>query len=134
METNTPTAKQQLLVWWVLWFAFQSGIGIIYYFLGRSMPNGVTPNELPWLIGVVPVFISALIRWVVLPKFRTPDQALPWFVIGIAFAETSTFLGIFIFRSHQQDLFILSVLGIFQFIPIFARRFFESADQDRLRD
>ena len=46
------------------------------------------------------------------------------FVAGIAFAEASCFLGLFIFPAHQKELFILSALGILQFIPFFARRFY----------
>ncbi len=39
-------------------------------------------------------------------------------------AEATSFLGLFIFPGHKQALCLLSALGIFQFIPFFAARYF----------
>ena len=136
MNTHAPSAGQQLLVWWILWAVFQAGVVIFYFMLTRPAPAPDSPaaDSLPWLVGAVPVFFSAIIRWLVLPRCREAQQALPLFVIGIAMAEAACFLGIFIFREHQRDLFILSVLGIAQFAPLFARRYVEQPDAGRLRD
>ena len=57
------------------------------------------------------------------------NSAFPLFVMGIALAEMPCFLGIFLFPSHMQELFALSALGIFQFVPFFAGRYFPSDDQ-----
>lgn len=137
MDPAPPSSpKQQLLVWWVLWAAFQIGIFFLYFFLSRPASAAAPSVEsLPWVIGAVPVFLSAILRWIVLPRFRDAVSALPIFLIGIALAEATCFLGLFLFPAHQRDLFILSVLGIAQFVPFFAQRYFENPEDapDRLR-
>jgi hypothetical protein len=72
---------------------------------------------------MTPFVISVLIRFLVMPRLKSIASALPVFIVGIAMAEMSCFLGLFIFPSHQRDLFILSAVGIFQFIPIYAQRY-----------
>jgi hypothetical protein len=122
----TNGSKQQLVMWWALWAAFQSGIFMFYHFLGRpptELENS-SGMSLVWMAGLAPVAISSIIRWLVLPRVQRAQAALPLFVAGIAFAEAACFLGLFIFPTHQKELFILSALGIFQFVPYFARRFY----------
>ena len=106
----------------------------MYHFLG---PKDAGPwreaNNLPWFLAAVPVLISGILRWVVLPRITDAIKAFPIFVIGIAMAEATLFLGIFMFRSHHRDLLILSALGILQFIPFFARRFYSTPGEDSLR-
>jgi hypothetical protein len=127
---NSSTAeqeKQQLMVWWVLWAAFQGGIFMIYHFVGHPDPApSAAPETGPWLAAIAPFAVSVLIRFLVMPRLKSIAVALPVFIVGIAMAEFSCFLGIFIFPSHQRDLFILSVIGIFQFIPIYARSYLKS--------
>ena len=119
-------AKQRLTVWWILWAAFQIGIFVIYHFLSRTSAQPQPPSaaSATWLAGFAPFFVSTIIRWGVLPRVARAQAAFPLFIIGIAMAEASCFLGLFIFPAHQQELFMLSVLGIFQFVPCFARRYF----------
>jgi hypothetical protein len=122
----TNETKQQLAVWWFLWAAFQTGIVILFYVLGgknAALKPPVDTSSL-WLAAAVPCLFSAVMRWLVIPRFSTAQAALPFFVMGIAFAEATCFLGLFIFPAHKQDLFLLSFLGILQFVPFFARRFF----------
>ena len=120
------TPQQQRLVWWILWVAFQIGLVVIYVFLGkaRSSPHG---NELAfWQLGILPALVSGAIRWSLLPTFKAAEKALPFFIIGIALAEMSCFLGLFIFPSHKTQLFAASFIGIFQFIPVYFGRYFQS--------
>jgi len=62
-------------------------------------------------------------RWVVLPRINTAQPAFTTAIVGIAFAEVCCFLGLFIFPAHKQELFVVSLIGIFQFVPTYARRF-----------
>jgi hypothetical protein len=119
-----PTPQQQIIVWWVLWAAFQSGILVIYFFLGQA--QSFTPTDEPtlWQLAFLPVLISGAIRWSLLPQLNDATKALPCFIVGIALAEMSCFLGIFIFPSHKLPLFVASAAGIFQFIPIYAGRYY----------
>jgi hypothetical protein len=119
---ESPTPQQQRLVWWVLWAAFQVGIVVLFFVLRK--PQASTPTVELWQVGFLPVLISGALRWTLLPMIKDGQKALAVFVIGIALAEMSCFLGLFIFRSHQFPLFIASLLGIFQYIPVFVGRYY----------
>ena len=129
----TNEAKQRLTVWWILWATFQTGIFFIYHFLGSTAqrPQPTTAASTAWLVGVAPVALSAILRWLVLPRVQSAQAALPLFILGIVMAEATCFLGLFIFPAHKQELLILSAVGIFQFIPLFARRYFTHDDENR---
>jgi len=117
--------KQQVLVWWVLWGAFQSGLFMIYFMLrGTSIQaTPVSGSSLLWLAAAIPVLLSAIIRWLVLPHARNSQGALQIFIIGICLAEATCFLGLFLFPAHNLALFVISALGIFQYLPYFAGRY-----------
>lgn len=116
------TAKSRLMVFWILWFAFQSGIFVIYYFLGGSAPARASGGSSLWLLGAIPFALSFIVRWLVLTRINTAWVALPIFIIGIALSEASCFLGLFIFPAHKMELFLMSAFGIFQYLPWFAGR------------
>jgi hypothetical protein len=127
---NRP--NPQLLVWWVLWAAFQVGIVFIYYFLGQSATQSQTNSDSSaWLAGLVPLAVSAAIRWLVLPRMNTAQPAFVTAIMGIALAEVCCFLGLFIFPAHKLELFVTSFIGILQFIPIYAARFYRPSEPNR---
>jgi len=119
-----------MAVWWILWAALQSGIYIYPHFLssGAAHPQSQPGDSLIWLAGFGLVAVSSIIRWFVLPRTQNAEAALPLFIVGIAMAESACFLGIFVFPTHQQELIVWSALGIFQFIPYFAGRFYKGVE------
>jgi hypothetical protein len=118
--------KQPLIVWWMVWASLLTGLFFFYHFLGGSgaTPPQTAPESSAWLVGLAPVALSSIIRWFVLPRIASAWIAFRLFVAGMAMAEAACFLGLFIFPQHKQELLILSGLGIFQFIPLFARCYF----------
>jgi hypothetical protein len=129
----TNEAKQQLTIWWVSWVAFLGGLFAIYQAFDNTaaQPQAPYADSPIWLAGVAPMVVSTIIRWFVLPRARSAQAALQLFIFGIALAEATCFLGLFIFPAHKQGFFVLSVLGIFQFVPYFAGRFFSRDDQNQ---
>jgi hypothetical protein len=125
MTTNEP--KQQLMVWWILWASFLSGVVVMHQVLVvPAAKEGALPQGgVFWLAGLVPLFASALVRWTVLPRQTTAQAALPFFIIGIAMAEGTFLLGRFVFPAQSMEFFWLAILGVLQYIPFFARRYFE---------
>ncbi len=111
------------LVWWALWAAFQIGIVVYYFFLTQSKSAGSHPEPDPWALALIPVLISGALRWSYFPKITNGAQALPIFVVGIAMAETTYFIGNSVFPSHRLLLFGAAFLGILQYVPVFANRF-----------
>lgn len=131
MKTETPDAQRnraKILVWWIIWGAILSGLVAIYFFIGRDLP---VPKDLPpeklltGLVGVIPLFVSVVIRWLVLPRYTDMNRAFVMFIIGLSLAEGCGILGIFLGGPYRDDLFLLGVFGIVQYIPIFAKNYVE---------
>jgi hypothetical protein len=122
---NDLNAQHAAIVWWMIWAALLSGIFVIYFTVGSSAAPApsASPDSPVWMVGFAPFVVSTLIRWLLLPRFQSAQSAFPVFVVGLALAEMSCILGVFVFPAHKAGLFVLSVLGILQFVPYFAGRF-----------
>jgi len=120
---NAPhlrTDRAQLLVWWIIWSAILTGLVVIYLLLGRGPVEPAAVGKVfPHLVGLLPLFVSIVIRWLVLPRYTDAARALPLFVAGLALAEGCGILGIFLGGPYRDDLFVLGVLGVLQFVPLF---------------
>jgi len=116
-----PQLRAKLLVWWIIWGATLAGLGLLYVFFGRRpLPPPDGKDLILNLAGVVPLFVSIIIRWLVLPRFGDLTRALPMFIAGIALAEACGIIGIFLGGPYREALWLLGMLGIGQFIPFFA--------------
>jgi hypothetical protein len=119
-----------LLIWWVIWAGILAGLVVIYLVLGRKPLPATTPAQsLTGLVGLVPLFVSIIIRWLVLPRFTDIRRAFPMFVAGLALADGCGFLGIFLGGVYKDDLFLLGVLGVVQYVPFFAKQYLEPKPQ-----
>lgn len=121
--------RQRLLVWWTVWFAMLSGVCVLYFALGSGPTRPASPNPFKDLIGLVPLFVSIVIRWLVLPRYTDGQKAFVMFIIGCALAEGCSVLGIVLGGPYRDDLFLLGALGIAQFVPLYARRLYEPKPQ-----
>jgi hypothetical protein len=124
MTDQTQSVKAPLLVWWIIWAAILTGLCLIYFVLGRrSLPADLPPEQaLTGLVGLGPLFVSVILRWLVFPRMTEARPALAWFIVGLALAEACGILGIFLGGPYRDDLFVLGVLGVAQWVPLFARR------------
>jgi hypothetical protein len=126
---DAARARAQLMVWWILWASILLGLVLLYIFLGRGpvQAKDVLPEKsLTGLVGLVPLFLSIIIRWLVLPRSSGIKQALPMFIVGLASAEACGILGILLGGPYRQDLFLLGLLGIAQYVPFFAKNLLET--------
>ncbi len=126
----TPDAQRDrafLKIWWIIWAALLVGLCVTWWFFGflKLLGNEPHANPLTGLVGLVPLFVSIVIRWLVLPRFTEVRRAFPMFVVGLALAESCGILGIFLGGPYRDDLFLLGVLGLAQFAPFFARKYLE---------
>ena len=114
-------ARPALLVWWVIWLSLLAGVILIYVVILPRRP----PIEAAWgvieMVACGQVTLSAVVRWLVLPRFREPQRAFPLFIVGVALAECAAFLGIFL-SAYTTELFVLGMVGMMQFVPFFATR------------
>lgn len=77
------------------------------------------------LTGLAPLFVSIIIRWLVLPRYHDLRRAFPMFIVGLALAEACGLLGVFLGGPYHDDLFVLGVLGMAQYMPFFAKGYLE---------
>ena len=128
---QSPDAQrnlQKLMVWWIIWGAILSGLVMLYLFLGRGQPipkELSQENMLTGLIGLIPLFISVVIRWLVLPRCTVMNRAFVLFIVGLSLAEACGILGIFFGGLYRDDLFVIGLFGIVQYVPIFAKNYVE---------
>lgn len=124
---NNPQQRIPLMSWWAIWFALQSGVFVFYFVLGNQSGSGgsAQTSQMFLGLGVMQVVASAIVRWGFLPRVHEVARAFSLFVVGMALAEGACFFGLFLAPAYKQELFFASILGIAQFVPIFASRFCE---------
>ncbi|MBA3849474.1 MAG: hypothetical protein C0502_05690 [Opitutus sp.] len=121
--------SQETRDWWILWFALLTGACILYLTLGRGPMRPAAANPFENLVGLVPLFVSIIVRWLVLPRYTDGRKAFVMFIVGCALAESCALLGVFLGGPYRDDVFVLGVLGIAQFVPFYARRLHEPRAQ-----
>lgn len=106
------------IVWWLVWVGIIAGLTAIYVVQSRPPPR--PPVDSLRYLPIGPLALSCVVRWLVLPRF-SGVRAFPIFVIGLAFAEACGFFGIFLVPSLKQEYFLLSLVALVQFVPLFLR-------------
>lgn len=129
MQNPTSPRPPQVLIFWVIWFAILGGLLVIQYKLGGGVPTGrnAADAKIPAVIFVAfgEVLFATVVRWLVLPRFVELPKKLVWMIIGLALSEGAGFFGIFLIPRDQPEtrllVFLLSVLSVLQFVPLYAR-------------
>lgn len=118
--------KTRLLLWWLLWAATLGGLGLLWLFLARGhAPAAAGAAPLTHLAGFVPIFVSIILRWLVLPRSTDGGRALVVFIVGLSLAEAGGLLGLFLGGPWRDELFLLAALAVAQFAPFYAARLHE---------
>ena len=118
--------RRRLLIFWIVWGSILAGLVVIYLLLGRGPVKPVVAADLPVnLAGVVPLFVSTIVRWLVLPRCTDLRRAFPVFIVGLVLAEACGLMGVFLGGPYRDSLFLLGVLGVMSYVPLFARRLLE---------
>ncbi len=123
---DAQRVKAQLMIFWIIWGSILTGLVVIYVVLGQGPVKPVVAADLPInLVGIVPLFISIVVRWLVLPRCNGIKGVFPLFIIGLANAEACGLTGIFLGGPYRDSLFVLGVLGVTSYVPVFAQRLLE---------
>lgn len=125
-----PEAERQppwppMLVWWVVWFGLLAGFLQVWHFGSSLPPAKATPtlDLLAALVGAGALIVSAAIRWLLLPRIGRARVAFILFIVGQALAEAGGYCGIFLGGARRDLLALAGLLGLLQFLPRLARRF-----------
>lgn len=125
--------RAQKLVFNALWVGLLAGLVVLRVFLGsgsEAAPADVEASLLA-LSGLVPLVVSIVVRWLVLPRFTDAAKALPVFIIGIGTAEACGVFGIFFGGPWSDHLLGLGLLGIVQYAPFLLDRLFRQPSEFR---
>jgi hypothetical protein len=108
----------------------QLGVCVFYFVLGGAGTSAVSPAGAGasslWLIALGPLLVSMLVRVLLIVLTPAAHLAFALFIFGISLAESVCFIGLFLAPEHKLELFILSALGILQFLPWYAGKFYNS--------
>ena len=128
---DADRGRALIKIWWLIWAGMIFSLGAIYGAVLFLKLPGRPPHPNPFvdLVGLVPLFLSIVIRWLVLPRYNDVRRAFPMFVAGLALADGCGILGVFLGGPYRDDLFVLGVLGLVQFVPFFAKGFLEPKPQ-----
>ncbi len=66
---------------------------------------------------------SVIIRWVLLPRFKSASKAFPSFILGVALAEGCGLMGILVVPEWKAICLALGLLALLQYVPCFASRY-----------
>ncbi len=123
-----PHNRQQLLVLWTIWFSMLVAVFIYQFALGHGVPSG--PNARPE--GANPILflaggqlvVAAVLRWILIPRADAAGKVLVLLVLGLSLSEAVEFFGLFLVPADQPGtkltLWILSIVSILQFAPVYA--------------
>ena len=117
------------VVGWILWFAILNGLVIMQFLIAGGLPSGVNESAPPAFqqyVPMVPAFLALVVRFLVIPRVATAQGKLPVMLIGLALAEATGILGIFLvdkaYGSTQLTCLVVSVLAILALAPIYLRQ------------
>ena len=113
----------RIVIWWLAWLGLLVGMLLIYKQIGISKVVYEEPDLTGDYLGMLLLAVSALIRWVILPRIAHAMVAFQLFIIGIVLAELCGFVGLFVAKQWQGALFYLGLLGMIQFMPVFIKRY-----------
>ena len=113
----------QFVLWWLVWAGLLIAILFIYMEIGISKMVPDEPDMSMVYLGLQPLILSCVIRWVVLPRISRPRVAFQLFITGMILADVSCYIGMFLAEQWKEELFFLGLLGMIQFIPVYVKRY-----------
>jgi hypothetical protein len=125
---DQPATPQKPIMPWVIWLAalLESGLIWMLHSPADQQMAGSSPDFSGAMITLILVGASILLRWGVLGFVRNSRVVFILFVCGIILALAAANLSLFSSGPFGRELFAVSVLGIVQFVPFFARQPSES--------
>lgn len=121
---NDPN-KGLRIAHWVIWVAILQGLLVLYFLFAKpgadAAPGAAMPDPL-WPLALIPLAISCALRWLVIPRTISLQSCLTVFIVGLALAEATSIIGLFVFPGQKEALFMSGVLGVLQYVPIFVYR------------
>lgn len=127
---SQPTPAQAIIVPWVIWASILMGLFILQSFAAPKAPQLDEPVTQVFsifsAIGVGLATLGMAIRWLVIPRLKSMQQAMPAILIGLAFCEVPGILGMFVVPAAQTServlLLSISIACVLLSAPVYAKR------------
>ena len=128
LPTMTPAHKPQALVLWVIWASAFVSIFIYQFALGGGIPTGSDApssgvHPMVW-VALGQLVAASAVRWRLLPNAEAAGKKLILMIIGLSLSEGMEIYGLFLIHPDQPGtkltLWVLSLLSVLQFIPVYA--------------
>lgn len=107
-----------------------NGLVIQRAFLAKGLGSDSSPLA---FIAVIPLVVSAGIRFFLLPRMKTKQKAFPIFVVGLATAEASGLVGLFLGGGDRDVFVIAGLVMLLLHAPLFARNYDGGGDTSPFR-
>lgn len=117
---NQPAKYPLTPIAWIIWASICISQLLVYFVVGHV--ETIRGIEALRFFPVLPLLISSLMRWLVLPRITSKGKALPIFVAGAALADACGIAGGVLAPELKETYLVLSFMGLAQFIPSFALR------------
>ena len=110
-------------VWWLIWGGFLTQQLYLHRWTGLSLWTDNSPgfNRTTYAVLLLPLLISVLLRWLVLPRVQSTSNAFGVFVAGLVLAAMSGLSVSFLDVPYKEISFLLCLLGIGEYVPAATR-------------
>jgi hypothetical protein len=119
---SSPTgSRQPPRRWWFFWGVALGALGAATYVVAATPIAPPARNPFLNLVSIVPLFVSIVIRWLVLPRYSEARKAFPMFLGGLVLALAAGMIGLLGGGPYRGDFAFLASLGVLQFLPYLLR-------------
>lgn len=120
--------KQHAIIMWIIWFSMLQSVFVIQWILGKGLPGGENVEQPMalwlWLICFLPLSEATWLRWVRIPKLKSPQSQLTAMIVGLALSEAAVFFSLFLigpdYPQNQIAVLMVAVVSLIQLAPSYA--------------
>ena len=118
-----PRSTLARAVWWMIWGGFLAQQLYLHPWTGQNLWQDNSPgfNRTTYLVLLLPLLVSAILRWAVLPRMNTTSNAFGVFVAGLVLAAMTGLSVTFLDVPYKEITFLVCLCGIGQYVPTAAR-------------
>lgn len=110
-------------VWWLIWGGFIAQQLYLHRWTGQDLWTDNSPgfSRTTYAALLLPLLLSVMLRWLVLPRMNSTSNAFGVFVAGLVLAAMSGLSVSFLDVPYKEITFLMCLLGIGEYVPTAAR-------------
>jgi hypothetical protein len=110
-------------VWWLIWGGFLAQQLYLHRWSGQNLWEDNSPafNRTTYAVLLLPLLVSIILRWAVLPRMTSTNNAFGVFVAGLVLAAMSGLSVSFLDVPYKEITFLVCLFGIAEYVPSASR-------------